>query len=177
MNSVPVGIVVNGALVTGSTPASISGGVVVAPLDPYALALATRISQPSERDTVVVARGDRTLTLIVGSRVAFAGPAQMHVPLAPYLRAGNLMIPLAAVARALGATVAYDARTRTLAIDCPEAPLATLAPATVAPVLQPSPAPPPDLPTFAPTPTPAPQPTISGIPKPRRTPIPIGPDR
>lgn len=165
-----VGIVVNGALVTGSQPALLRDGVVVAPLDPYVRTLATQISLQPERDTIVVERGGRLLTFALGSRVALAGGEPTQLPIAPYLRAGSVILPLAVTARALGAKVAYDARTHTLEILTQDPPLETLAPVlreTVAPL---------GLPTFAPTPTPAPLPTISGIPKPRRTPIPIGSD-
>jgi hypothetical protein len=169
-HSVFVSVVVNGALVTGSVPAVLSHGTVVAPLDPYVRAIATRLSFPVESDTIVVQRGSRILTLSLGSRRARTGPSEAELPIAPYLRAGAVIIPLATTARALGATVGYDARSQTLAIAFPELPLATLAPAS------PAPPPPAELRTFAPTPTPAPQPTITGIPKPRRTPIPIGSD-
>ena len=165
-----VGVVVNGALVTGSVPAVLDRGVVVVPLDPYVRALATTMSIPVVGEPIVVQRGPHTLTLSLGSRSARIGPSEARLPIAPYLRAGTVIIPLAATARALGATVSYDARDHRLEIDFPELPLSTLAP-----VLRTTP-PAPDLPTFAPTPTPAPQPTISGIPKPRRTPIPIGSD-
>ncbi len=168
--SVVVSIVINGALVTGSTPALLSRGVVVAPLDPYVRAIATRLSFPVASDTIVVQRGSRILTLSLGSRRARMGPSEAELPIAPYLRAGAVIIPLATTARALGATVGYDARSHSLAIGFAELPLATLAP------VSPVPPPPAELRTFAPTPTPAPQPTISGIPKPRRTPIPIESD-
>jgi hypothetical protein len=167
MNATVVTIVVNGALVIGSTPAELRDGVVMAPLDPYVRTLATAISPPFER-TIVVKRAGRTIRLRVGSREIEFGGATRLVPVAPFLRAGTLYVPLGIAARALGATVSYDGRGHTLAIALPELPIATLAPA---PLGTP---PPTDLPTFAPTPTPAPVPTISGIPKPRRTPIPIG---
>jgi hypothetical protein len=165
-----VSVVVNGALVTGSVPARLTHGIVVAPLDPYVRAIATRLSFPVESGTLVVQRGSRIVTLSLGSRRARTGSSEAELPIAPYLRAGVVIIPLATIARALGATVGYDARSHSLAIAFPESPLSTLAPAS------PAPPPPVDLRTFAPTPTPAPQPTISGIPKPRRTPIPIGSD-
>lgn len=165
-----VGIVVNGVLVTGSVPAVLDRGVVVVPVDPYVRALATTMSIPIGDEPIVVQRGAHILTLSLGSRSARTGPSEAQLPIAPYLRAGSVIIPLAATARALGATVSYDARDHRLEIDFPELPLSTLAP-----VLRATP-PPTDLPTFAPTPTPAPQPTISGVPKPRRTPIPIGSD-
>lgn len=170
MNPVVVGIIVNGALVTGSTPALLVSGVVVAPLDPYVRALATRITVSAARGTIVIDRSGKAISLALGSRIAEEGSRTAELPIAPYLRAGAVIIPLRATAQALGASVRYDARSRTLAIGVPELPLTTLTP-----IRNTTPAPA-GLPTFAPTPTPAPRPTISGIPKPRRTPIPIGPD-
>ena len=170
MNVTLVSIVVNGALVTGSTPAVITNGIVSAPLDPYVRAVATQIVAPAEPSSrgIVLSRGSRCVRLIVGSRTVQLDRRFARLPSAPYFEGGIVFVPLAATARGLGGTVAYEARTRTLTIAFVEAPLATLAPA--GPATQA----PPDLPTFAPTPTPAPEPTISGIPKPRRTPIPVG---
>ncbi len=169
MNPVIVAIVVDGTLVTGSMPAVLQGNVVMAPLDPYVGALATRITASAESASIVIDRNGKSLTLVLGSRTARENSRPAELPIAPYLRAGTVIIPLADTARALGATAAYDARTRTLTLGLPEAPLATLAPVT-----QPTPGP--AGPTFAPTSTPAPAPTVSGIPKPRRTPIPIASD-
>jgi hypothetical protein len=88
------------------------------------------------------------------------------LPIAPYVREARIVIPLAAVARALGATVTYDGKAGLLSILTPPPPLL----ATLPPYLPEEPLPQPR-PTFTPTPEPQPHPTVSEIPEPRRTPI------
>ena len=166
----PVSVVLNGRLVTGSRDAEIRHGVVVAPLDPYVRTLATTIAtEPPAR--IRLERGGRTFVLSIGSRDAIAGSVGVKLPIAPYVRAGEPIIPLAAAARALGASVAYDAATRTVDIETQPAPLTTPTPyATWSP-------PPGELPTFEPYEAPTPQPTVSGIPHPRRTPLLVTPGK
>jgi len=168
--SLPVTVVVDGRLVAGARDAYLRHGVVAAPLDPYARALATTVAA-QERGRIKFERGGRTFAISLGSRIAFAGTAAVSLPIAPYLRAGEPIIPLAAVARALGAYVTYHGATHTLDIETqPPPPLSTPTPfASWSP-------PPGELPTFTPHATPTPRPTISGIPYPRRTPILVPPD-
>jgi hypothetical protein len=164
-----VTVIVNGTPIDASTEARIDAGVVVAPLDPFVRDLAERIEASADGEGFVVTRGDRTIVLHVGSNVARNGFITEALPIAPYVRAGETIIPLAVVARALGATVAYDGPAHVLRIDTEAAPLATWTPVPyVAP-------PPGSVPTFAPTSSPAPRPTVTGIPKPRRTPILVEP--
>ncbi|MDQ2908648.1 MAG: stalk domain-containing protein [Candidatus Eremiobacteraeota bacterium] len=100
---------------------------------------------------------------------ALAGATAVRLPIAPYLRAGEPIIPLAAVARALGADVTYEPATHTIDIETRASALATPTPfATWSP-------PPGELPTFTPHETPTPAPTVSGIPEPRRTPLLVTP--
>lgn len=164
-----VSVMLNGMPIETTWDARIARGIVVAPLEPFVRDIAEIIETSPDGESFVVTRGDRSVVLRVGSKVARNGFFAEALPIAPYLRSGETIIPLAAVARALGATVAYDAPAHVLYIETEPAPLATQTPVTyVAP-------PPGSMPTFAPTTTPAPRPTVSGIPKPRRTPILIEP--
>jgi len=148
----PVSVVVDGRLLIGSVPARLQGGVVVAPLDPYAYVLARRIAVDRVHGWVTLERDGRSVTVDVAS-----------------LRDGTPVIPLGRTARALGDAVRYDAAAHSLEIESPvPRPLATLTPfAGYAP-------PPGPLPTFPPVVPPTPRPTVSGIPQPRRTPIVVG---
>jgi len=164
-----VTVIFNGMPIDASTEAQLEAGIVVAPLDPFVRDIAERIETSLDGERFVVTRGDRSIVLHIGSNVARNGIVTEALPIAPYLRAGETIIPLAAVARALGATVTYDVPAHVLHIDTEPAPLATWTPV-------PYDAPPRgSVPTFAPTTTPAPRPTVTGIPKPRRTPILIEP--
>ncbi len=166
--TLPVSVVLNGRLVTGSRDAEIRHGVIVAPLDPYVRTFATTIATES-RGRITLERGGRTFVLSIGSRDAVSGSIGVKLPIAPYVRADEPIIPLAAAARALGASVDYNAATRTVDIETPSLPLSTPTPyAAWSP-------PPGELPTFEPYEAPTPQPTVSGIPHPRRTPLLVTP--
>ncbi|MDQ2858726.1 MAG: copper amine oxidase N-terminal domain-containing protein, partial [Candidatus Eremiobacteraeota bacterium] len=159
-----VTVIVGGAVIEGSTPATIRAGVVVAPIAPYLRRIAERIESDPGGTRFTFERGGRTFSVIVGSPLARSADAAETLPIAPYVRAGKAFIPLAAVARALGGEVAYDAASRTLSVELRPEPLATMTPyVPSSPLPQP-------LVTFAPTSTPAPAVEVTGIPKPRRTP-------
>ena len=148
MTEPAVTVVVDGRIVAAAQPARLVAGTVLAPLVPFAWALAQRISVDPEAGSITIARGSASLT--------------MDFPPAD----GGALIPLGTAARGLGDSVRYDAASRTLFIATPAPrPLATLTPfAGYVP-------PPGPLPTFTPTPVPTPRPTVTGIPQPRRTPI------
>ncbi len=160
-----VTVLIDGAPVEGSVAARLRGGVVVAPLEPYLAAIAQRIEPDQNGRRFVFERGSRSVTISIGSPVVRSGPGVESLPIAPYLRGGEAFIPLAAVARGLGAEVDYDGATKTLHVSLPAEPLATLAPAGP---WTPGPGP---FQTFAAPQTPGPQPQVTGIPQPRRTPI------
>ena len=144
-----VTVLIDGRPVAAPAPALLVGGMVSAPIDPYARLIATRITIDDRRGSVTFERGAARVTINV-----------------PYLRDDRGRIPLGALARVLGDSVRYDAVGHTLAIESPPAgPVATMTPYAA---WTPPPGP---LPTFTPEPQPTPRPTVTGIPQPRRTPI------
>jgi len=163
--AIVVTVLVDGALVDGSTAARLYGDVVVAPLAPYLDRIAERIEVDPSGKRIVFVRDGRSVAVTVGSPVIRSGSRALVLPIAPYLRAGETLIPLAAVARALGASVDYDAVSRTVSVATIPEPLASLTPdSAYRPPSRP-------LATFTPNPTPAPKVEVTGVPKPRRTPI------
>ena len=167
---IPVNVVLDGRLVLGSTGADLVGGTVAVPLDPYIRGLADRIVVDPVRGTITLARSNASLDLRLGERAARTENGVLTLPIAPYVRDGTTYIPLAAVARALGDVVSYDARARVVSIVSPApAPVATMTPYVVqSPLANP-------VATFTPQPPPpTPRPTVSGIPQPRRTTIEAG---
>jgi hypothetical protein len=167
-----VNVVIDGRLIPSSQPAVIVAGTVTAPVNPYLSGLASSIAVDEERGTIVFVRGDAFVVVTVGRRLARLGKASVALPLAPFLRDGSPFIPLAAVARGLGAVVSFDDASKTLNIGFPgpHPPLVTLAPYAAVPG---APAPSP----FRVDPTATPRPTFTGIPQPRRTPIEAVPSR
>jgi len=166
-----VTVLINGALVDGSADARLDGDIVVAPMAPYLRSIADRIETGDGTGRIVFERAGRVVTIVIGSPVIRSGDATEALPIAPYVRAGEALIPLAAVARALGASVEYNGATRTVNVATIPEPLVSMTPdATYRP-------PPEPLETFTPQPTPAPPVVVTGTPRPRRTPIVVEPAR
>lgn len=158
-----VTVMLDGMPLDASTAAFIDRGRVVAPLDPFVRAIADRIEDTP--GGVRIVRGKRSIVVRIGSNVARDGTITQPLPMAPYLRAGLTIIPLAAIARALGGMVRYERTGNVLRIDVEPSPIEGFTPVPYVPPPAGS------VPTFAPRATPAPRETVSGIPKPRRTPI------
>ncbi len=160
-----VTVLIDGSLVATSMPATLAAGTIAAPVDPFLRLIARRITVDPEHGRITFERDGRCLTVALGSRAAQAGRSSRALPIAPYVRDGRVIIPLAATARALGAAVSYDAQNRRVEIQLPApAPLTSASPDR-------SWTPPPATPL---NPTPRPVPSTapsSGVPRPRRTPI------
>jgi len=152
-----VTVVLDGRTLDASEPARLEAGVTLAPFAPFVRAFADRIEPDSDGSRVRIVRGDRDVI------VRLASPASCCIGLGVPL--DDARIPLAAVARALGGSVAYEPHSHTLAIEMLPDPLVTLTPAAYT---APSPG---SVPTFAPHIDATPRPAVTGIPHPRRTPI------
>lgn len=152
-----VTVLLGGAPVSASRPARIVDGYVMVPLDPFVRRVAQLVRIDREAGTVVVERDARSLVLRLGPEAIATDDGTVYVRLAP-------------VVRGLGGTVTFDAVRKVAAIEMPEArPLVTPTPfdpndPSVAPRR-----------IFTPEPTVTPRPTTSGIPQPRRTPVPVSP--
>jgi hypothetical protein len=158
-------IVLDGHALEGSRSATLRNGVVVAPLDPYVRRFADEIDTGNADGQIVISRAGVRIVVAIGSPLAQCGSAIQRLPIAPFVREGEPNIPLAATARALGASVRYEPSARAIYVDFEHRPIATMTPFAgyVAPT---------DPVTFAPTATPAPPaPASTGSPRPRRTPI------
>lgn len=165
MTAPTVDVILDGTAIVASQPALVSGGAVLAPLQPYLVGIADRISIDPSAGTITFERADATVTVTLGDRRARVGSGTVTLPIAPYLRDGSPIIPLAAVARGLGLTVEYDARSRLVSMATPgAAPISTLAPFVPVPGASPFPTPRAEA-------SPTPRPVVTGIPRPRRTPI------
>ncbi len=155
-----VTVVVNGAIVSSTLPAFIFGGHVVAPLVPIVVRLVSRarvISRAAyDPSTASVAIDDGAIHVVVP--VAFVAEGQ------PYVELG-------AIVRAVGGSLSFDGPSKTLAI--------ALAPGFA--IVTPRPYDP-SAPQVAPTtiftpspPPPTPRSVETGLPRPRRTAIPVHP--
>ncbi len=151
-----VTIVVNGAIVSGVTPARIRAGRVLAPLTPFVVRLVSRAAYDPVAGTIALERD--------GTRIIV--PVVMVENGLPYVEVGRAV-------HALGGSANFDSPTKTLAIVLPPGP-AIVTPAPFDPSL------PQVEPTtiFTPSPPPArPRQPETGVPRPRRTAIPVVPSQ
>jgi hypothetical protein len=163
-------VIVNGAFVPSSPPVRLLFGHVVAPLAPVIARISDRVSLAG--DAVTVARGGRTCVFEVGSPAFQCDGIIRHADVTPFARDGIVYVPLAAAVRAFGGTIAIDARSATVTVTMPAAPLASPSPFDAS------------APQAAPTqlftpqpPAPTPRAVESVDPRPRRTAIPVIPSR
>lgn len=175
MSSLAVALLVNGVLVAGIPPARLVDGHVMIPLGPPLTQIVERATlTPSD---VLLSRGRLACALFLGRTRFVCDGRTYRAASAPFAVAGTAFLPLADLARVFGATVRYDARTRTAmvtrasaAMVASPAPFNPLAP-QVAPtqIFTPQPSPP-----AAATPQSS---AASAPPRPRRTAIPATPSR
>jgi len=160
-----VTVVLNGRRIDASRPATIVRGVTMVPIDPFVRDLAERIDCIAGGAEIRIARGARELVVRLAREKSVSPGDDRAYSIAPCVPFDDARIPLASLARALGGSVAYDARAHTLFVSIvPEA----IAPFSPMPYQPPEPG---TVPTFAPTSVPMPRPTVTGIPRPRRTPV------
>ena len=164
-------VLVNGAFVASSPPVRVLFGHLVAPLGPVVARIADRVTLTG--DTIALTRDARTCLFRVGSPAFRCGGTIRQAGVTTFARNGIVFVPLAPVVDAFGGSVAFDARSGTVAVTLP--PRSAIATPTPFDAAAPRAAP---TQVFTPQP-PAPTPRVmeSGDPRPRRTAIPTTPSR
>lgn len=161
-------VVIDGELVTGSRPAIVERGTVMTPIDPFVLRFASAVTPADGRGAVVITRGNRWIRIEPGKAGAVVGGTSARLPVAPYVREGSVIVPLAAVARSLGLDVHYDQHSRSAYLSSFAQPVMSMPPFVPPPIL------PLPRPTFTDQPVETPRPIFTGMPRARRTPIEAG---
>lgn len=146
-----VAVLVDGRPVRSYLAARLVGGRVRVPIEPFVTAIGARMTQ--EGRSLDVFRGDRFAQVPLGRPVPPQNWPSAFVPIAP-------------ICRSLGLFVTYDAVSHRLLIRTPERVLAYPTPFNAA-----VPRVPPRV-VFTPAPVPTPRPRFTGVPYPRRTPLP-----
>lgn len=147
----PVAVLIDGRPLAAYVHAYLAGGRVFAPVTPLLTRLADRVW--FDGDTLVFERDGRRIRV----RVAPVFPGELD----------GTYVPAGPVLRALGDSVRYDARSRSLEVR-------TRAAQSVASPTPFNPAAPSVAPSavFTPEPAVTPRPAVTGSPLPRRTPLP-----
>lgn len=147
-----VTILINGAPVAAYIQPYLARGRTLAPVRPFATALAGRVW--SDRGVLVLQRGSRTVRIRMVARMPDA--------------LDSAYIPIAPILRALGAQVRYDARRRVVEVRIGSA-MPVAAPTPFNPSMRPLPL----RAVFTPVPVETERPRWTGPAVPRRTPIPF----
>ena len=111
-------VTLNGApLSFGAVPPANVGGRVLVPLRGVFEALGAQVDYQASTRTVLASRGATSLKLQIGSTTAYVdnSPVKLDVPAQVVL--GRTLVPLRFVSEAMGAQVAWNASTRTVAIN------------------------------------------------------------
>jgi hypothetical protein len=148
----PVTVRIDGLPLPSYVRAYVADGRVYAPVRPLLSKLADRLW--FEGNVLVIVRDGRTVRVPLGARAPDA--------------LDSAFVTIAPILRALGETVAYDARERLLEVRTTRSAGLTTPQAGLP---EPSSSPPP-YPVFTPEPVATPKPAWSGPPLPRRTPLP-----
>lgn len=153
-----VTVVLGGVPIPASQPAWLSAdGIVFAPLDPFVRRIARSIEIDAQDGDIAIDRWGRKIVIHVG-KDAIVEPD------------GTIYVRLARVVRGLGGSISFDAVRKVVEIEMPgPQPVSTPTPFnSLNPTVTPTT-------IFTPQPTVTPRPTISGVPRPRRTPVPAVP--
>lgn len=145
-------VVLDGTVIRSYNAPYVRDGHVMAPLEPFVTSVVASIEYSG--GMLVVRRCDRF--------------AQVPMPSAPRPEHfASTFVQIAPVLRTLGISVWYDAAHRSLFVHVPPVPLATPTPFNpTVPWVEPRI-------IFTPMPIPTARPTVTGIPTPRRTPVPL----
>jgi hypothetical protein len=109
-------VVVNGTAVPAAPPALLVAGRVAVPVLP----IVTRIAERARVDplgTIEIERSGHRCVLHVGDLSATCDDRIHPLDVAPFARGGVTYVPLAAVVRALGGSVSYDAASTTASVQ------------------------------------------------------------
>ena len=148
----PVTVRIDGLAMPSYVRAYVAGGRVFATVRPLLSKVADRLW--FEGNVLVIVRDGRTVRVALGARTPDA--------------LDSAFVTVAPILRALGETVAYDARDRSLDVRTTR----TAGVATPEPGVPQAPPTAPPYPVFTPEPVATPKPVWSGSPLPRRTPLP-----
>lgn len=117
-NAADLRIVVNGQDLKTEVPPVIEEGRTLVPLSAISQALLAYVDWDESSRTVTVLKDCDQLELTIGVKTAYKNGAPIGLEVPPRIVAGRTMVPLSFITQALGASVEWDAVTRTVFIYC-----------------------------------------------------------
>ncbi|HYF94582.1 MAG TPA: stalk domain-containing protein [Symbiobacteriaceae bacterium] len=108
---------VDGAKLNLAVPARVVGGRTLAHVRAVAEALGAAVGWDEATQRVTIAEGGTTIVLTIGSTTALVNGAPVTLDVAPFIVNDRTQVPVRFVAETLGATVGWDAVSRTVLIE------------------------------------------------------------
>lgn len=109
-------IVVDGREAPFDVPPKLIDATILVPLRFVGEALGATVSWDARRRTATIHARDRTVTARIGDPIVRSGERQLTAYTYPRIIQGRTMVPLRIIGSALGATVDWDERTKTVSI-------------------------------------------------------------
>ena len=112
----PPSVVIDGVKVDSSVAPIIVSGNMLAPVDIVTSAFGADVVFNAAKSEVTIKTTAFTVIFTAGSTVCSVNGVNRNLPVAPRMSGNTMMIPISLYARAIGASAAYNATTRTTAI-------------------------------------------------------------
>nr|WP_283657389.1 copper amine oxidase N-terminal domain-containing protein [Paenibacillus sp. RC343] len=110
-------VIINGVAQQYTQSPVISQNTTLVPLRGVFESLGAQVEWDSKAKKVIASKNDDTLTLNVGSKLAYKNSAPVQLDVATQIQKGQVLVPLRFVSQSLGAKVNWDKTTRTVTIS------------------------------------------------------------
>jgi len=108
----PIKVLYNARQISSDVQPEVKDGVVFVPFRAVAEALGAGVSVTPDWKTVTFTKGDRNVTVTLGSKTAYVNGEKTALLSAPYATKGRTMVPTRFVSEQLGETVEWDSLSR-----------------------------------------------------------------
>ncbi|WOZ38077.1 stalk domain-containing protein [Paenibacillus polymyxa] len=110
-------VIINGVTQQYTQSPIVSQNTTLVPLRGVFESLGAQVEWDSKAKKVTASKNDDTLTLNIGSKLAYKNSNPVQLDAATQIQKGQVLVPLRFVSQSLGAKVNWDQRTRTVTIS------------------------------------------------------------
>jgi len=110
--NLPIKVLYNARQIASDVQPEAKNGVVFVPFRAVADALGAQLDVTPDWKTITFTRGDRKVTITIGSKTAYVNGQKKELLVAPYATKGRTMVPTRFVSEQLGETVEWDSLSR-----------------------------------------------------------------
>jgi hypothetical protein len=110
--NLPIKVLYNARQIVSDVQPEIKNDVVFVPFRAVANALGAKLDVTPDWKTITFTRGDRKVTITIGSKTAYVNGQKKELLVAPYPTKGRTMVPTRFVSEQLGETVEWDSLSR-----------------------------------------------------------------